>query len=210
MRRIIVAAIVLSSLRASADETIVKAAPPRDRGQVLIAAKIGGLFAEPFSRLGASYIVDVEIGYALPVLKHRLAIALDGAYTAPEASGGGTSSQVASGGYSFHLQQRQGILGLTLFYRHPIGRVTPYIGVGPRLFLLQSEVDGTAGTTPIHTSSEVSTKAGVGVPLGVGVRLGPGDLFVEASVLWAPIDHQITGDTNTGSLTVSLGYRFVL
>jgi hypothetical protein len=210
MRRIIVAAILLSSLGARADETITQAAPARDRGQVLIAAKVGGLFAEPFSRLGASYLVDLEIGYALPVLRHHLAIAIDGAYTAPEASGGGTNAQVASGGYMYQLQQREGILGLTLYYRHPIGRVTPYIGVGPRLFLLQSQVDGAAGTTPIHTSSEVSTKAGVGAPLGVGVRLGPGDLFLEASVLWAPIDHQITGDSNIGALTVSLGYRFVL
>jgi hypothetical protein len=210
MRRIIVAAIVLSSLAAGADEAITQTAPARDRGQVLIAAKVGGLFAQPFSRLGASYLVDVEIGYALPVLKHHLALALDGAYTAPEASGGGIDTEVASGGYTYQLQQRQGILGLTLYYRHPIGRVTPYAGVGPRLFLLQSEIDGAAGTTPIHTSSEVSTKAGVGVPLGVGVRLGPGDVFVEASVLWAPIDHRITGDSNTGALTVSLGYRFVL
>lgn len=210
MRRIIVAAIVLSSLGAGADETVTQAAPARDRGQVLIAAKIGGLFAEPFSRLGASYLVDVEIGYALPVWKHHLALAIDGAYTAPEASGGGADAQVAAGSYTYQLQQREGILGLTLYYRHPIGRVTPYIGVGPRLFLLQSEVDGAAGTTPIHTSSEVSTKAGVGAPLGVGVRLGPGDLFLEASVLWAPIDHRITGDSNMGALTVSLGYRFVL
>ena len=209
-RAIVVAAIFLSSLGARADETLVQAAPAHDRGQVLIAAKIGGLFGEPFSKLGASYLVDVELGYALPVWKHHLAIALDGAYTAPEASGGGSDAQVAAGSYTYNLQQREGILGLTLYYRHPLGRVTPYVGVGPRLFLLQSEVDGAAGTTPIHTSSEVSTKAGVGVPLGVGVRLGPGDLFLEASFLWAAIDHQITGDTNVGSLTVSLGYRFVL
>lgn len=210
MKAILVAALFLSSLGARADETITQAAPPRDRGQLLVAAKVGGLFAEPFSRLGASYLVDVEIGYALPVLRHHLAIAIDGAYTAPESSGGGSDGAVAAGSYSYHLQQRQGILGLTLYYRHPLGRVTPYVGVGPRLFLLQSEVDGSSGGTPIHTSSEVSTKAGVGVPLGVGVRLGPGDLFVEASLLWAGIDHRITGDANTGALTLSLGYRFAL
>jgi opacity protein-like surface antigen len=211
MRRIIVVAMIVSSLGARADETITQAAPARDRGQVLIAAKVGGLFSEPFSKLGASYLVDVELGYALPVLKHRLAIAIDGAYTAPESSGGGTNPQVASGGaYSYNLQQREGILGLTLYYRHQLGRVTPYIGVGPRLVLLQSEIDGAAGATPIHTSTEVSTKVGVGVPLGLGIRLGPGDLFVEASLLYAGIDHNITGNSNTGALTISLGYRFVL
>ncbi|MCA1662996.1 MAG: outer membrane beta-barrel protein [Myxococcales bacterium] len=202
---------VLSSLGAAADETITQTAPSRDRGQLLVAAKIGGLFSEPFSKLGASYLVDVEIGYALPVLEHRLAIAIDGAYTAPESDGSGINPQIANGGaYSYNLQQREGIVGLTLYYRQPIGRVTPYIGVGPRLVFLQSEADGSAGSTPIHTSSEVSTKVGVGVPLGVGLRLGPGDLFVEAGLLYAGIDHNITGSSNTGALTVSLGYRFFL
>jgi opacity protein-like surface antigen len=210
MRRLAVAIVLCASVGARADETVTQAAPGRDRGQVLLAVKAGGLFAEPFSKLGASYVVDLEIGYALPVLKHRLAIALDGAYTAPEASGSGTNPQTTAGSYHWHLQQREAIVGLTLYYRHPVGRVTPYLGVGPRLFLLQSEIDGSSGATTIHTSSEVSTKVGVGVPLGLGVRLGPGDLFVEGGFAWAPIDHRITGDSNTGALTVSLGYRFVL
>lgn len=211
MRRLIVIVAVMSVAHSvRAQEAVQKQAPAHDRGQLLVAAKVGGLFAEPFSKLGASYLVDVEVGYALPVWKHRLAVALDGAYTAPEASGSGADAQVQSGMYSWHLQQRQGILGVSLFYRHPLGRVTPYLGVGPRLFLLQSEIDGASGGATIHQSSEVSTKVGVGVPLGVGVRLGPGDLFVEASLLWAPIDHQITGDSSTGAITASLGYRFVL
>lgn len=211
MRRlIVVVAVVLASVGARAEEAVVQQAPAHDRGQVLIAAKVGGLFAEPFSKLGASYLVDVEVGYALPVWHHRLAIAIDGAYTAPEASGSGADPQVQSGMYTWHLQQRQGILGLTVYYRHPIGRVTPYVGVGPRLFLLQSEIDGASGGAAIHQSSEVSTKVGVGVPLGVGVRLGPGDLFLEAGLVWGGIDHQITGDSNTGAITLSLGYRFVL
>ncbi len=217
MKTNLVAVLLLLSASAAraADEpppSLSAEAPPvkKDRGEIQVAVKAGGLFSEPFSALGPSYLVDLELGYALPVLHHRLALALDGAYTAPEASGSGTNPQTTAGTYSWHLQQREAILGFTLYYRHPIGRVTPYVGVGPRLFLLQSEIDGTSGTSTIHTSSEVSTKAGVGVPLGLGVRLGPGDLFVEAGLAWAPIDHHITGDSNTGALTVSLGYRFVL
>jgi hypothetical protein len=35
-------------------------------------------------------------------------------------------------------------------------------------------------------------------------------VFLEGEPLVAGIDHRITGDANTGALTVSLGYRFVL
>src|SRR5438094_284535 len=75
--------------------TVASAQPAtKDRSEVLVAVKLGGLFAEPFSRLGASYLVDLEIGYALPVLKHRLAITLEGAFTAPEAEGKSTDARL--------------------------------------------------------------------------------------------------------------------
>jgi hypothetical protein len=205
---------LLLSGGAYADESSITAtaAPQRDRGEFLLAVKGGGLFAEPFSKLGASYLVDVEVGYALPVLKHRLAIAIDGGYTAPEAQGTTTDARVeANGGtYTWHLQQRELLLGLTLFYRHPIGRFTPYIGAGPKLFLLESKTSGSAGGGSIPTASEVSTKVGAAIPLGLGVRLGPGDLFLEFALNISGIDHRTTGDTNTGSLSLALGYRLVL
>jgi hypothetical protein len=191
----------------------VSAAPQkRDRGEFLIAVKAGGLFAEAFSRLGASYLVDVELGYALPVLKHRLAITVEAAYTAPENDGSTHDPRLdasAGGAYNWHLEQRELILGLTLIYRHPIGRLTPYIGVGPRLFLLESKVSGSASGTKIITTTEDSTKVGAGIPLGLGFRLGPGDLFLELAINVSPIDHKATGDSNTGSIGLTLGYRFV-
>jgi len=214
MRNVIVtfALFAASPAFAEAPAPSVQATAPTgpDRGQLLLAAKVGGLFAEPFSSLGASYLVDLELGWALPVLKHRLAITVEGAYTAPEADGSGNAPQTAQGVYTWHLQQREGLLGLSLVYRHKIGRWTPYVGFGPRLFLLQSTINGASGATAFATSSEVSTKIGLGAPVGVGVRLGPGDLFVEFSVAWAPIDHSVTGTSNVGSLAVAAGYRFVL
>jgi opacity protein-like surface antigen len=213
--RLFVALSLLSlSASAVAEEAVQAQAPPpeRDRGLVLIAIKGGGLFSEPFSRLGASYLVDVEVGYALPVLQHRLAVALDAGFTAPEASGTQTDPRVSpsGGGYSWHLLQQELLLGLTFYYRHPIGRWTPYVGVGPRLFLLKSSVDGSAGDVAISRSTEVSTKVGAHIPVGVGVRLGPGDLFVEASLNISGLDHRTTGAANTGALTIALGYRLVL
>jgi hypothetical protein len=147
------------------------------------------------------------------VLKHRLAITLEGAFTDPEADGTNHDPRLdasTGGAYSWHLEQRELILGLSLVYRHKIGRWTPYVGVGPRLFLLDSRVTGKAGTAGISESSEVSTKVGAGIPLGVGVRLGPGDLFLEATVNVSGIDHRTTGDSNTGSLSLAVGYRIII
>jgi hypothetical protein len=216
IRSLLAVSLLLAARPAAADEVAgaatAEATPTRNRGEFLVAVKGGGLVARAFSKLTGSYLVDAEIGYALPVLKHRLAITIDGAFTAPTASGTQTDPRLdANGGsYNWSLEQREVILGATLVYRHPIGRWTPYIGLGPRLFLLQSKSSGTVGTTPISTSSEQSTKVGGGVPLGVGVRLGPGDLFVEVSLAISAIDHRVTGDSNTGSLGFALGYRFVL
>lgn len=213
MRRLLLASIVLSSVAARAQEaTVVAPAPARDRGQMLVAVKGGVLLPYGFSKLGASYLVDVEVGYVLPVLRRHLAITLDGAFTAPGAAGTTTDPRLdasSGGSYSWQLAQREVILGVSLVYRHPIGRLTPYVGVGPRLFLLDSRATGSASGAAISESSEVSTKLGAGVPIGLGIHLGPGELFAELQLDIAPVDHRITGDTNVGSLSLAAGYRFV-
>jgi hypothetical protein len=211
MRTLSIALMLSLASVAAAQRAVTAPSPPRDRGQLLVAPKVGVLLPYGFSKLGASYLVGVEIGYALPVLRHRLAITLDGLFTAPEADGTATDPRLdaAGGRYAWHLSQREVIVGATLVYRHPIGRLTPYVGVGPRLFLLDSRVTGTAGPAAIAQSSETSTKVGAGIPVGVGFRLGPGDLFAELALDIAPVDHRTTGDSNTGSLSLAAGYRFV-
>jgi hypothetical protein len=193
---------------------VTQPAPKKDRGQVLLAVKVGALFAEPFSGLGASYLVEIELAYTLPVLKHHLALALNGAFTAPEANGTGTDPRLdasTGGAWNWHLQQFEGILGLSLIYRHPIGRFTPYVGIGPRLFLLESRISGSAGGAAISMSTETSTKVGGGLPLGLGIRLGPGDLFAEFALNICNIDHRTTGDASVGvsSLQLAAGYRLI-
>ena len=180
-------------------------AAARDRGELLLAPRAGALVPYGFSSLGASYVVGVEAGWALPVLRHRLAVTVSGDFTAPEASGSATDA--TTGAYDWHLAQRETILGLSLVYRHPLGRVTPYAGLGPRLFLLDSRVDGSAGGAHIAQSREQSTQAGGGAFAGVGVRVGPGDLFAELRVDASPIDHRTTGPTSTGALAIAAGYR---
>lgn len=203
---------------APAAQIAVEAPPPaekKDRGAVLIGVKAGGLFAEPFSKLGPSFLVDVELGYVLPILHRGLVLTVDGGYTQPEASGTQTDPRVdANGGsYTWSETQRELMLGVTVMYRLTLigtGRVAPYIGVGGRLWLLDTKVNGAVGAGAISESHEQSTKFGLSVPLGVDVGLGPGRVFVEGMLLWAPIDHAITGESSVGAISVEAGYRFFL
>jgi hypothetical protein len=186
--------------------------PKKDRGEVTVAVKVGALLPQAFSPLATSYLVDLEIGWAFPGLKHRLSLAVDAAFTAPEMDGQTTDPRLdATAGnlYTWHLEQRELQLGLTLFYRHRIGRWLPYVGVGPRLFLLNTKVTGAAGGSGFNLSDEDSTKVGVGIPVGVGFALGPGHLFLEFAVNISNIDHRTTGSTDVGSssMWLTLGYR---
>ena len=213
--RLFAALLVLSPSFALADQppTLRAEAPPpkKDRGEIQLAVKVGGLFSEPFSALGPSYLVDLELGYVLPVWRHHLAVSLEGAYTAPTADGKQSDARLdASGGsYAWHLEQREAILGVTFFYRHPIKRFIPYVGIGPRIFLLQTRVQGQAGASPIDLSTETSTKIGAGIPIGCGFVLGPGHLFAELGLILGNIDHTTTGNVAVGvsSITLALGYR---
>jgi opacity protein-like surface antigen len=187
-----------------------------DRGAVLLGLKAGGLFPEAFSPLGPSFLVDVEAGYVMPWLRRSFAVILDVGFTMPTASGTQTDPRVdvSGNGYSWDLTQRELVFGLTAMYRVPYlldGRLGPYVGIGPRLWLLQTKVVGQAGAgNNINESTEQSTKVGLSVPIGLDYALGPGRLFGEVQILWAPIDHRITGDSSVGSFTVDVGYRLLL
>jgi hypothetical protein len=179
-----------------------------DRGEFLVAARAGASFSQPFSSLGTSYLAGFELGWVLPVWRHRLAFTLDGQLSAPDADGQSSAPGVVGGSYRWHLQTRQVALGVTAFVRQPIGRTTLYLGVGPRLIVLDSEVDGASSAMGrIAPSRERSPEAGLGVVPGVGVRLGPGQLFFELPVIVAAIEQRTTGSVSAGSIALGAGYR---
>jgi len=186
-----------------------------EKGAFLMAGKVGGIAS--FNHLTPFVIGGVELGYVFGGTKRRLAVMLDATYTAPSADGTGTEtfnpSRVADNTYKWEIRQKELVLQPTLLYRLTGvagGKVTPYAGIGPRIYLLQTVSRGSAGGQTFMDSKEQSTKVGVGVPLGAELALGPGGLFAELLFQWGPLTHEITGDTHLGSGSLFLGYRALL
>lgn len=187
------------------------------RGKILVGAKAGAAFAQPFG-LGASFLVGVEAGWVLPKLPgigEGLTLAVDLAYTQPETGGDALDTRVAANGGAYHwsITQRELTLGITVLYRVPFlleGKLVPYIGIGPRFFFLQQATGGQAGDgVSLAGYTEQSSRTGLGVPLGADFVVGPGRVFVEAQFMWAPQNTNVTGAGSAGGVTAAAGYRFL-
>lgn len=185
-------------------------APPADkpRGGFLVGAKVGGI--APFDGLDPFVVATIEVGYVLPWLNRGIAGLVAVSYTAPGASGEQSDPRVPGGKYTWELTQQELIFQPTVMYRYTgLGRVVPFIGIGPRIYLMQSLIKGKAGSVDIGETKETSTQIGGGLPLGVEFKLGPGALLAELLFEIGTLDHSITGATHTGGGTLQLGYRFL-
>ena len=210
--RTLVALLVLA-----AAPTLALAEPP-DRGTVLVGAKIGGLF--PVENLDPAVAGGVEVGWVMPWLDRSLAAVLEVDYAQPTASGNAGDPRVGGASYDWKLLQRQLVVAPTVLYRLKgfaaltglswASRIVPYAGIGPRIYLLQSTVSGTAGGQGVAETKETATKVGLGVPLGAEVAFGPGSLTGELLAEWGKLETVAAGSgTTTAALSVRVGYRFV-
>lgn len=195
---------------ASADATVAPSQPAtRDRGAFLAGGKVGGIF--PFGGLGPNVTGGVEVGYVFPWLKRSFGLAVDLDYAVPTQSGSESDPRLAGGKYSWHLTQKElNLMPVVLYRLTMLGRVVPYVGVGPRIYFLQSKVRSDEGKPTFQETTEQSTKVGFGVPIGVEISLGPGGIIAEALVQYGGLDHTATGASNTGAVNVMAGYRFLL
>ena len=203
------------SADASASASVVSEPHPADSSAVLLAAKFGGLAS--FNGLSPFPTVGIEAGYLFGGTGGHMAAALAAEYTAPSATGSQTETfspeRIPAGGsYSWELRQKELVLQPTFFYRLPnlVPRLTPYAGIGPRLYFLESVVRGTSGGEAFSDTPERSMKFGFGVPLGAEFALGPGGLFGELFPQWAPMKHTTTGDSHLGGMSLFVGYRAAL
>jgi len=182
---------------------------PREDGGLLAGAKVGGIV--PFGGLGPNVTGGVELGYVFPWLHRSFAAAINVDYAAPTTSGIEQDPRVEGGTYSWHLTQQQLNLMPVVMYRlTSLGRITPFIGIGPRIYFLKSTVRYDDTGPVISETTEQSTKVGVGVPFGIEYQLGPGGLLAEFLFQYGALDHTATGSSNTGGLSLGLGYRLLL
>ena len=180
-----------------------------DRGAFVAGAKVG--LAIPFDGLGPMASGIVEVGYVLPFLERSFGILVDVGYTVPLKSGSQVQDPRVDAPYGWKLTQKELTIWPAVYYRLTmLGRVVPYVGIGPRVYLHQSVVEGNVGAQTILQTKEQSTKVGLGAPLGVGVTLGPGELTGEFLFEWGKLDHTATGSSSSLGGNVQLGYRFLL
>lgn len=199
----VLAALLLSPSAASAEPT------------ALAYARVGGLFPGLFNELSTSYSLEVGGGWIVPVpeLQRRLAAVLELGYTAPGMEATLADARVGGGSYRFELVQHDLRLfagGHWHFADLETERWVPYAGLGLRLHMRRTVVEGSAGGEAFGTNEETGTGVGAAVRGGVGLRLGPGLGTVQIEADLAPFDHRITGDRNQSSISTLLGYMLVL
>lgn len=204
------AALTLAPL-ASAEQGAPDASgkPARKEGWGFLGgAKVGGIFS--FNGLSPFVTTGIEAGVVFPWLHRSFAIAVDLDYTVPTKTGSEQDPRLMSGSYTWHLtEQELNLMPVVMYRATMLGRVTPYIGVGPRIYFLKSTVRSNTGMPSFQETTEKSMKVGVGVPLGVEVGVGPGAFIGEVLVQYGTLDHTATGPSNTGAASVSVGYRFL-
>jgi outer membrane protein with beta-barrel domain len=185
------------------------------RETISAGLKAGVGLSQPFSDLGTGPEFELEGGYTLPWVGHRLRALLQVGYQRTGSSDRVQDARfVSDGSYTFDLHEDELTVMPAIFgqwFAPGSRRWTPYAALGPRVYMLRTKIDGAAGTMPqdFGPSTEESTKVGFGLQLGAEFTLGPGALLGELAMVWSPLDHRTTGDTNTGSLGINVGYRLM-
>jgi opacity protein-like surface antigen len=187
-----------------------KPAEAKKGGLILAGARVGGIV--PFSGLSPFVTVGIEVGYVFPWLDQALALAVHMDYTEPKKDGTQTDSRLngTTTTYDWKLREQELTVMPVVMYRLTmLGKFVPYIGVGPRIYMLKSTTKASVGDAQISETTEKNTKVGVGIPIGVEYSIGPGGIIAELLFQYGGLDHKITGATNTGAMSLALGYRFL-
>ncbi len=205
------ATLVVSNAQAQVDGgSPASDSPDSDEAAFVASGKIGGIMS--FNGLNPFVVGGVQLGWIFGGTNQRMAALLDVTYTAPSADGKQTDERLeydeASGEYSWSIVQKELVFQPTFVYRFTSqSKLVPFVGLGPRIYLLQTTGEGEANGEKILQSTEQSMKFGAGLPFGAEYTLGPGGVFAEALLEWAPLDHRITGDTSLLAANLFLGYR---
>lgn len=191
---------------------------PGARNNFVLAPHVGVLVPQLFSELGAWPLFGLEVGYILPFdvgsMRRPLQLSVDALYTQPGADGSGASTSLgeAGGNYQWELVQRTLILEASALWRFipPGESFSAYGSLGPRLYLMETELQASGNGADFGENRETNTEYGFFVGGGVEFALGPGSLFTALEFGWSDLNQTITGDANTGALALDIGYRLFL
>lgn len=185
---------------------------------LVLGGKVGAGLGAPFSDFGATPVLELELGYMLPIegaLDRHIQLFLTGQYAQPTVDG--TSSEPdprlpGDGIVRYEVTQQELALSLGALYRFDLDNplLMPYGGLGARMYLLNTQVQGSAGGEAHGENEETQTDFGLLLVGGVDVFLGPGALLAELSFGWAALDGFVMRDTNLGALHLAVGYRLML
>lgn len=177
-----------------------------------VGLRVGGIAPQPFSDLGSFVITGIEVNYVLPVANERIWVGGGFYYSQPPASGGGEDMRLSGGAYSWDLDQQMLIYELSGSYRFGDSqqRLVPYGRLGGRVYALSTTLDGSSdASADFATHKEGSIEMGGFAAGGVDFLLGPGRVSGELGLGLSDLNQKLTGDSNTGAVEVSAGYRFV-
>jgi len=185
-----------------------------DSGLWLFGGRIGGIAS--FNGLGPFVHGGLELGYVFPVLDQGLGAVVRVEYSAPKTKGSVEEDfdpeRVPQGSYDWELLQKELVIEPGLLYRITSlsDWLTPYTGLGLRVYLLETIVKGKADDQSFDETHERSTRIGLGLPLGAEMALGPGGVTVELQFQWGGLPHTLTGDSHLAALSLFVGYRLLL
>lgn len=185
---------------------------------LVLGGKVGGGLGAPFSDFGATPVLELELGYMLPVggaLDRHIQLFVTGQYVQPTVDGTASDPDPrlpGDGIVRYEVTQQELALSLGALYRFDLGTqlLMPYGGLGGRMYLLNTKVKGSAGGVAYGENEETQTDFGLVLLGGVDIFLGPGALLAELSFGWAALDGFVMRDTNLGALNLAVGYRLML
>ena len=185
---------------------------------LVLGVKLGGGFGQIFSDLGASFVVELELGYCLPLpqpIGRDLQLFVTGQYAGPsmEDTVSATDARLPGDGtWQYELTLQQVIITFGLLYRIPIPLdwLRPYVAGGGRAYLTRTEVTGQADGQPYGDNEETATEWGGFGAIGADFFVGPGAILFEVQVGFAPVDRFVLQNTSAGSMNVVLGYRLFI
>ncbi len=163
-------------------------------------------FIVPTAKLGPMVIGGIELD--VPVaMDHRLLIGLDLSLTRPSHDGSVMDPRLSAPA-EYTIKETELVIALLVSYRlashdHPL---VPWVGVGPMAHLLRSTESTTIAP---GDNTAVSTEIGLELAGGIDYRIGPGFIVGDLRIVYSKLDHEITGNTNAGKISLAAGYRLM-